>query len=104
MVVHLALGEQQDQGTAVFVHDGMELGVQAAFRASDTAGNIPFINKLAAVRCALRCVSSIINCSGVPRSPACDVLRNPEESSSAKLPDRKLMGPDPNYGNYSLMQ
>ena len=70
VIVHLAFGEQKDQGTAVFVDDGMEFGVQAAFRASDTVGNIPFLSRLAAVRCALRCVASIINCSGAPRSLA----------------------------------
>ena len=50
VVAHLAFGEQQDERLAVAVADGMQLGVQPAFGASDTAGNIPFLSRLAAVR------------------------------------------------------
>ena len=70
VVVHLPLGEQQNQGQAVLIHHGMKLGVQPALGAPDTAGNIPFLSRLAAVRWAFRWVESIINCSGASRSPA----------------------------------
>jgi len=42
MVAHLAFGQQQDDRLAGAIADGMELGVQAAFRAPDTTGNIPW--------------------------------------------------------------
>ena len=61
VVVHLTFGKQQNQGQTVLVHDGMEFGVQPALGAADTAGNAPFLSRLAAVRCALRWVASIIN-------------------------------------------
>lgn len=82
VIIHPAFGEQQDPGAAVFVHDGMEFGVQAAFRASDSAGYVPFLGRPAAVPCASKCVVSIINCSGVPRSPARDA------KTRAKTPKR----------------
>lgn len=41
--------------------DGVQLGAQAALGASDTSANSPFLSKLAAVRCALRCVASIMS-------------------------------------------
>ena len=54
VVAHLAFGEQQHDGPDLAVAYGMQLGVQATFGASDTAGNSPFLSRLAAVRCALR--------------------------------------------------
>lgn len=60
VVADLALGEQQDQGPAPAVADGVQLGVQAALCASDAAGNSPFLSRLDAVRCAFRWVTSII--------------------------------------------
>jgi len=50
VVIHLPFGKQQDQGQPVLIHHGMKLGVQTALRASETAGNSPFLSKLAAVR------------------------------------------------------
>ena len=49
---------------------GSGLGVQAAFGAPDTSGNRPFFKRLAAVRCAFRCVASIMIRSGLPPLPA----------------------------------
>ena len=49
VIAHLAFREQQHDGLAIAIRDGMEFGVQAAFRAPDTAGNIPFLSRLAAV-------------------------------------------------------
>jgi hypothetical protein len=60
IVTHLAFGQQQDQRLAVGVANGVQFGVQAAFGASNTAGNIPFLSRLAAVRWALRWVASIM--------------------------------------------
>ena len=54
MVAHLALGQQHDERFAVAVTYDMELGVQPTLGASDTARNIPFLSRLAAVRWAFR--------------------------------------------------
>ena len=43
-----AFGEQQNQGFAVSVADRVELGVEPAPCASDTARKIPFLSRLAA--------------------------------------------------------
>ena len=50
VIAHLTFGEQQDHGLAAAIANSMKLRVQAAFRATDTAGNIPFFSRLAAVR------------------------------------------------------
>jgi hypothetical protein len=42
VITPLALGQQQGKGLAAAIADRMEFRVQAAFRASDTAGNSPF--------------------------------------------------------------
>ncbi len=70
VVAHLAFGEQQDDRPALAITDGMELGVQPAFGAPDTSGKSPPFRRLAAVRCALRCVASIMIASGSPALPA----------------------------------
>ena len=75
VVAHLPFAEQHHQGAALFVADCMKLGVQTAFSAPDTSGNSPFFSRLAAVRCALRWVASIINRCG----------RGPLLASSAKI-------------------
>jgi hypothetical protein len=54
LVARLALGQQQDEGPALLVADGMKLGVQPAFGAPDTAGNSPFLSRPAAVLWAFR--------------------------------------------------
>ncbi len=59
VITHLAFRQEHHNRAAHTIANGMELGVQAAFRASDTAGNIPFLRRLAAVRWALRWVASI---------------------------------------------
>lgn len=41
VVAHLALGEQEDDRTTGPVADGVQLGVQAAFRATNTPRSIP---------------------------------------------------------------
>jgi hypothetical protein len=43
VITHLALRQQQGNGLAAAVADGMEFRVQAAFRAPDTTGNSPFL-------------------------------------------------------------
>ena len=58
VIAHLAFAEQHHEGSALAVADSMKLGVQAG--APDTSGNSPFFKRLAAVRCALRWVASII--------------------------------------------
>jgi hypothetical protein len=60
VIVHLPFGQEQDQRLAILIGDGVKLGVQAALCAPDAAGNRPFFKRLAAVRCALRWVASII--------------------------------------------
>ena len=59
IVADLAFGEQQDQRFAVGVANRVQLGAQAALCPPDTTGNTPFLNKLAAVRWAFRCVASM---------------------------------------------
>ena len=54
MIAHLARRQEQNQGLAVLIGDGVQFRVQAAFRPPDTAGKSPFLKRLAAVRCALR--------------------------------------------------
>src|SRR5664279_2910532 len=61
VVAHLPLAEQHDEG--------------ASLGAPDTSGNRPFFKRLAAVRCALRCVASIMIRPGLP----------PLRASSAKI-------------------
>ena len=70
VVAHLAFRQEQDERPSVTVADGVELGVQPAFGAPDTTGNIPFLSRLAAVRWALRWVASIMMRSGFGPSPA----------------------------------
>src|SRR3712207_5498488 len=70
MVAHLTFRQKQDDRLAGAIADGMELGVQATFRAPDTTGNIPLLSRLAAVRCAFRWVASIMIRSGLGPSPA----------------------------------
>ncbi len=55
-VAHLAGREEEGQGPAFAVADRVELGVPAAFRASDGPRPRPPFRRLAAVRCAFRCV------------------------------------------------
>lgn len=70
VVARLPRRQVQVNGLALTVADRVEFRVQAAFRATDTAGNIPFFSRLAAVLCAFKCVASIISLSGVPRASA----------------------------------
>lgn len=70
IVADLTFGQEQDHGLAVAVADGVQLGVQAALGTSDAAGNSPFLSRLAAVRCALRWVASIITVSVASLPPA----------------------------------
>jgi len=69
VIAHLAFGQHHDERLAGAVADDMELGVQSAFRAPDTTGKNPFFKRLAAVRCAFRCVESIMMRSGLGPSP-----------------------------------
>jgi hypothetical protein len=50
VIAHLAFGEQHDDRSSVAIANGMKFRVQAALRATDTAGNIPFFSRQAAVR------------------------------------------------------
>lgn len=70
MVTDLPGGERHQNGTPPPIDHCMQFGVQPAFRAPDMAGNIPFLSRLDAVRCALRWEASIINVSGGPSSAA----------------------------------
>ncbi|PAQ08899.1 hypothetical protein CIT26_14940 [Mesorhizobium temperatum] len=54
MVAHLPLAQKQDARSPFAIADGVQLGVQPAFGATDTAGNIPFLKRLAAVRWAFQ--------------------------------------------------
>jgi hypothetical protein len=45
VIAHLAFGEQQHKWLALAIDDGVQFGVQAAFRAADTAGKSPFLSR-----------------------------------------------------------
>jgi len=66
IIAHLSFGQEKNDRLSLAVAPRVQLRVQAAFRATDAAGNIPFLSRLAAVLCAFRCVASIITRSGVP--------------------------------------
>ena len=50
MIAGLAWREVQNQWLTVLIGHGMQFGIQPALRAANTAGNIPFFKRLAAVR------------------------------------------------------
>ena len=60
VVTHLVFGQKLGKRPSIAVTDDMQLRVQATLGAPYTAGNIPFLSRLAAVRCALRWVASIL--------------------------------------------
>lgn len=64
IIADLACGQEEQQRPPQPVGDSMQLGVQAAFGSSDTAGKSPFFSRLAAVRWAFKWVASIISLSG----------------------------------------
>jgi len=59
-VAHLTWREEEGQRSASSVADHVQLGVQAALGAADRAQAEPPFERLAAVRCAFRCVLSIM--------------------------------------------
>ena len=96
IVADLALGEQQDQRLALAVADRVQFRVQAALGSSDAAGNSPFLRRLAAVRCALRCVASIITMrvASLPAARAAKILSNtPARLQRTKRLYKVLCGP-----------
>ena len=70
VIADLTRCEEEQQGPPRSIGDCVQLGIQAAFGASDTAGKSPFFSRLAAVLWAFRCVASIIKRSGWPALPA----------------------------------
>ena len=64
VVADLPGSEVQQDRPSGLIADGVQLGVQAAFCSSQTAGKAPFCARLAAVRWAFRCVASIMIRSG----------------------------------------
>src|SRR6185437_15196026 len=66
-------GQQQVHRLARVVAHRVELRIQAAVRAANTAGYCPFLSRLAAVLWAFRCVASIIRQSLA--SACCDNSR-----------------------------
>jgi hypothetical protein len=69
-VVHPPLGEQPDDRAALATANRVQRGVQAIFGAADAAWGTRFLSRLAAVRCAFRCVMSSISRSAMPGAPA----------------------------------
>src|ERR1700733_9662471 len=74
---------------SVAVANCVQLGVQAAFGASNMSGNRPFFKRLTAARCALRCVASIITRSGLP--PLCANAANLVEHPQAASTDKPIV-------------
>src|SRR3546814_17701006 len=54
IVAHLPFAQRQDRRTALAVGDRVKLRAQAALGMSDTSGNMPYLSRLAAARCAFR--------------------------------------------------
>ena len=55
IIADLSSGDEEAQGAAMGIGDGVKLGIHAALRASDQAAAIPFFTRrLEAVRCAFR--------------------------------------------------
>lgn len=54
IITHLSCGQKKQHGFTIIIDYSMEFGVQAAFSPADSAGNSPFLSRLAAVRCAFR--------------------------------------------------
>ena len=59
VIAHLPFGQEHGNRPAQTITNSMKFGVQAAFCAPNSTGNIPFLSRLAAVLCALRWVASI---------------------------------------------
>jgi hypothetical protein len=70
MIPGLAFGEQQHQRASLAVAAGVEFRLPPALRTTEAAGKPPFLRRPTAVRCALRCVASIIRRSGGAPSAA----------------------------------
>jgi hypothetical protein len=83
MIAHLTGGEVEQDRSANLVADGVQLGVQAAFCPSQTAGKAPFCARLAAVRWAFKCVASIMTRSGF-RPPVANAVKIRSNSLSAR--------------------
>jgi hypothetical protein len=64
MIPGLAFGEQQHDRASLAVADGVEFRLPPALDAAEAAIARPLLRRLAAARCALRCVASIIRRSG----------------------------------------
>ena len=64
VIRYLTCRQMHQNGSSLIIANSVQFGIQHAFCAANSAGNAPFLSKLEAVRCALRCVASICNCSG----------------------------------------
>lgn len=65
MIAHIPFTQAHDDRSTMAITNRMQFGIQATFCAPDTAGNIPFLSKLQAVRWAFKCVASIIKVPGL---------------------------------------
>ena len=91
-----AFAERQDQRAPAAIADGVTLRVQPALGAPDTAGNSPFLKRLAAVRWAFKWVASIINWSGLPplaAKPAEILLNTPSPTPADETIIDRLVRP-----------
>jgi len=96
VIARLPGGQQQTPRLPGAVAHGVELGIQAAFRAANTAGKRPFLSKLAAVLRPFRCVASIMRHSVVPCCCANSwkiLLKIPAQLQRAKRLYSVLCGP-----------
>lgn len=55
------IAQQHYERATLAIADRIEFGIQTSFGAANSSGNSPFLSRLAAVRCALRWVASIIS-------------------------------------------
>jgi len=54
MIAHVTFTQTHDNWATITITNSMQFGIQTTFCAPDTAGNIPFLSRLLAVRWAFR--------------------------------------------------
>jgi hypothetical protein len=73
VIAHLAFAEQHDDRKPLAIAYGMRFEFRLRLVRPIRRGNSPFFKRLAAVRCAFRCVASIISRDGLPALRAISV-------------------------------
>jgi hypothetical protein len=94
VITHLFFGQQQDQWSAFSVADSVQLGVQAAFGAADTAGDSPLFEQAGrrSVRLEVSGVNhQAIRLTGPSRQPGEDAVEDSEAAPADEAVVERLM-------------